>query len=247
MAALKAEALLNESVGAGYLDRNWPPALEASGTWPLSSLRQAFLNGTLTRLLDPDKILRAKIAEFVARGDFGLASGQKSDGTFERVWYEESVASDEIAFEADVFLLKKARAKDLKRAESLSEEEPDREAERDRTKFPEPTPAGRRTPRIVGTLRPELWNRLGTKVLPKLRPGSELRVVSSGPGDPMATESLDIRMARLEGSYAQIDRRLATIEVDLRELRRDTRQQFYWVVGLIVVTILVPIALRFLP
>ncbi len=63
----------------------------------------------------------------------------------------------------------------------------------------------------------------------------------------MATESLDIRMARLEGSYAQIDRRLATIEVDLRELRRDTRQQFYWVVGLIVVTILVPIALRFLP
>src|SRR5260370_41347451 len=26
--ALKSEALLNESVGAGYLERNWPPALE---------------------------------------------------------------------------------------------------------------------------------------------------------------------------------------------------------------------------
>ncbi len=28
IAALKSEALLNESVGAGYIERNWPPALE---------------------------------------------------------------------------------------------------------------------------------------------------------------------------------------------------------------------------
>ena len=67
-------------------------------------------------------------------------------------------------------------------------------------------------------------------------------------------ELLEIRMARLEGAYAQIDKRQATIEADLRdlrtairELRQDTHQQFYWIVGLIVVTILVPIALRFLP
>ena len=74
----------------------------------------------------------------------------------------------------------------------------------------------------------------------------------------MAAESLEIRMARLEGAYAQIDKRLATIETDLRdfrkkirgeigELRREVRQQFYWIVGLIVVTIMVSIALRFLP
>ena len=50
--ALKAEALLNESVGAGYIERNWPPALKSSGEWPLASLRQSFLNGSLTRLLD---------------------------------------------------------------------------------------------------------------------------------------------------------------------------------------------------
>ena len=31
IAALKSEALLNESVGAGYIERNWPPALKESG------------------------------------------------------------------------------------------------------------------------------------------------------------------------------------------------------------------------
>ena len=58
--ALKSQALLNESVGAGYIERNWPPALKDSGAWPLASLRQSFLNGSLTRLLDPDTILKAK-------------------------------------------------------------------------------------------------------------------------------------------------------------------------------------------
>lgn len=87
--ALKAESLLNESVGASYLERYWPAALKASGAWPLSSLRQSFLNGALTRLLDPDATLKAKICEFVARGDFGLASGLRSDGSYGRVWFEE--------------------------------------------------------------------------------------------------------------------------------------------------------------
>lgn len=46
--ALKSQGILSESVGAGYIDRNWPPALKASGAWPLASLRQSFLNGSLT-------------------------------------------------------------------------------------------------------------------------------------------------------------------------------------------------------
>jgi hypothetical protein len=29
---------------------------------------------------------------------------------------------------------------------------------------------------LVGTIPPELWNRLGTKILPKLRSGTELQV-----------------------------------------------------------------------
>ena len=66
--ALKSQALLNESVGAGYIERNWPPALKDTGAWPLASLRQSFLNGSLTRLLDPDAVLRVKIVEFVSKG-----------------------------------------------------------------------------------------------------------------------------------------------------------------------------------
>ena len=132
--ALKSQALLNESVGAGYVERNWPPALAASGAWPLASLRQSFLNGSLTRLLDPDATLRAKIVEFVERGDFGLASGRQPDGdgadghrvlrpyelqsgrqpdgggAYGRTWFNEPVPAEEITFDSGVFLLRKDKA-----------------------------------------------------------------------------------------------------------------------------------------
>ena len=40
-----------------------------------------------------------------------------------------------------------------------------------------PTPgAAKRTFRISGDVPPEIWNRLGTKVLPKLRSGSDLKI-----------------------------------------------------------------------
>jgi len=184
--ALKSEALLNESVGAGYIERNWPPALKESAAWPLASLRQSFLNGSLTRLVDPDAILRAKIVEFVSRGDFGLASGRKLDGSYERVWFEELVAPDEVAFDAGVFLLRKVAAEALRRGvaappppaqapetglTTTTTPAPDPEAR------PEPTSgAPTKTLRLVGTVPPEVWNRLGTKILPKLRSGSELTI-----------------------------------------------------------------------
>jgi hypothetical protein len=112
--AMKSQALLNESVGSGYIERNWPPALKEAGAWPLASMRQSFLNGVLTRLLDPDAVLRHKIVEFVQNGGFGLASGQRDDGTYDRIWFAELLAPDEIAFESGVFLLTKAKAKAVK-------------------------------------------------------------------------------------------------------------------------------------
>jgi len=184
--ALKSQALLNESVGAGYIDRNWPPALKKSAAWPLASLRQSFLNGSLTRLVDPDGILKSKIVEFVSRGEFGLASGRKLDGSYERVWFEELIAPDEVAFDAGVFLLKKDLAKALKiGAPSEPAPGPSPPSGPRPVPVPEPSPAPGPAPvagattktlRLVGTVPPEVWNRLGTKILPKLRAGSDLRI-----------------------------------------------------------------------
>ena len=179
--ALKTEALLNDSIGAGYVDRHWPPHFEESGAWPLGGLRQSFLNGSLTRLIDPDNVLRRKILEFVERSDFGLASGPKPDGSYERFWYAEPVDPDELAFDSSVFLLTKQRAQQLKTSRpSPQPPEPGPLP----TLQPEPKPlpeserraAEKTTLRLFGTIPPEIWNRLGTKVLPKLRSGEALRV-----------------------------------------------------------------------
>ncbi|MDP7560960.1 MAG: AAA family ATPase, partial [Planctomycetota bacterium] len=199
-------------VGAGYLERNWPPALKESGAWPLTSLRQSFLNGSLTRLVDPDSVLQTKIVEFVDRGDFGLASGQKRDGTYERVWFNEPIGSDEITFEAGVFLVLKAKATAL-----ATPPEPELEPEpkppfelKPKEEIPSvpgsvPVPKSepaKRTLRVAGEVPPELWNRLGTKLLPKLRLGEGLTV--------------DIRLS------VKVESRMSeSIHSDLRQILED--------------------------
>ena len=183
--ALKSEALLNESVGAGYIDRHWPPAFEDTGAWPLTSLRQSFLNGALTRLIDPDRVLGQKLVEFVGSGDFGLASGSKNDGSYGRLWYEEPVQPEEVAFEADVFLLTKAKAAALKTGGGAPPSKPQTPP----TPPPKPKPGSgsgsvlkpdpatqRTTLRLAGAVPTEVWNRLGTRILPKLRSGEDLSV-----------------------------------------------------------------------
>jgi hypothetical protein len=220
LAALKAEALLNESVGAGYIDRNWPPALKAEGAWPLASLRQSFLNGSLTRLVDPDAALKSKIVEFVGRGDFGLASGKKANGTFERVWFQEPVTAEEVAFEADVFLLRKATAEALKAA-AVASGSPTLGPVPPAAPSPEPetvpgpapaTAASTRTLRLSGTVPPEVWNRLGTRILPKLRAGSDLRI-----GVDFTVEVPTDAGKAIEGELRQILQELglgATVRID---------------------------------
>jgi hypothetical protein len=195
VAALKAEALLNESVGAGYIDRNWPPAFKDSEAWPLASLRQSFLNGALTRLLDPDGVLKTKLVEFVGRGEFGLASGVNPDGRYERLWYTQPVPPEEVSFDPGVVLLKKSRAEALRKpvAEPVPTKPTDAEPV---VTTPAATSDGVRsvgaavvqpisdssprstskTLRLSGTVPPELWNRLGTRVIPKLRSGKDLAI-----------------------------------------------------------------------
>jgi hypothetical protein len=181
--ALKSEGLLSETIGAGYIERNWPPALKAEGAWLLASLRQSFLNGSLTRLIDPDAILKNKISEFVSQGDFALASGKTGDGTYERMWFAEHVATEEVAFEPEVFLLRKATAMALKAGKPATPASPSGLEPAPTPPAPtpgEPTPrppTSTRTLRLSGNVPPEVWNRLGTRILPKLRSGgSELKI-----------------------------------------------------------------------
>ena len=183
--ALKSHALLNESIGAGYIERNWPPALKESGAWPLTSLRQSFLNGSLTRLIDPDKILRERIVELVSRGEFGLASGRKSDEEYDRVLYNEFVERADVTFESDLYLLLRSRAQSLKGSlepvlGGIQQPEPteviEPVTEPSTVVGPEPdSEATTRTFRIFGEVPPETWNRFGSKVVPKLRTGSDLK------------------------------------------------------------------------
>jgi hypothetical protein len=90
---------------------------------------------------------------------------------------------DEVSFDAGVFLLTKAKAKALKGGvkpeptvvvgpgpvEGPEELKPE--------KGEELAPAAQtRTLRLVGTIPPEIWNKLGIKIIPKLKFGSDLKI-----------------------------------------------------------------------
>ena len=181
ISSMKSEGLLNESVGVGYLQRNWPPALKKKGAWPLSGLRQSFLDGSLTRLVDPDETLRAKIRDFVLKGEFGLASGTPKNGAYMKVWFAEPIALEEIVFDANTSLLTSEAAQELKSGGFAWHEE-EKKGEEDRGATPvEGALAGdesqqQTTMTITGDIPPEMWNRIGTKVLPKIKQAHVLKI-----------------------------------------------------------------------
>jgi hypothetical protein len=188
---LKSRALLNESPGAGYLERRWAEPFKKSGAWPVSALRQAFLNGTLERLLEPDSYLKSKLPEFVMKGDFGYASGAQGDG-YSRVWFRELLPQEEISFDSDVYLLLAKRAVELKAGTAkpievisdtlvtvtddkgqesgggLFEQRRDGESTLTRTKERFATIT------LRGDIPTEVWNRLGRTLIPKLKSGDEI-------------------------------------------------------------------------
>jgi len=148
-----------------------------TAAWPLTSLRQSFLNGSLTRLIDPDATLRRKIIGFGASGSFGLASGKTPDGRYERMWYAEPVGIEEVAFDPNVFLLTKARSGEL-RTVAVREPTPppivhshppadQRPDSGQQSATDTPSIATPIRLRVSGSIPPELSNRLGTKVIPK--------------------------------------------------------------------------------
>ena len=220
LAALRSLGLLNDSVGAGYVERNWPPANSETGVWPLSMLRKCFLDGSLTRLIDPDTVLRSRILDWVANGDFGLGSGGDGEGLLyapERVWFREPPLPEEVMFDPDVCLLKRKVAERLKAAES--ERQSDREMEQHKgqgfdlaagglsevaaSSTPVETEGAPSTVRLSleGQIPSGAWNRVGLKLLPKLRAA--------------ANEDVNVRF-RLEAATDGAD-----AEVLAKDLRRD--------------------------
>src|SRR5262249_47194199 len=132
-------------------------------------------------------VLKTKLAEFVGRGDFGLASGPKPEGGYERVWAPGSaVPAEEIAFESGVVLLKKSKAEELQKKpgplpppdDKVPPLAPDDTVPPppDDKVPPPPQPAKARTIKLSGNIPAELWNRLGTRVLPKLKTGKDLKI-----------------------------------------------------------------------
>ena len=168
------------SVGAGYLQRNWPTSLKEAGIWPLSGIRQSFLDGSLPRLLNPEQVLTEQIIRFVNQGDFGLAVGQHSDGTFDRVWYKETLGAEEVTFDSQTFLILRDKAQAMtspgppKEISAKPQEETVVVIEKESGDHAE---AGPVTLRIAGTVPPELWNKLGTRLIPKLRAGNRVELV----------------------------------------------------------------------
>ena len=49
-------------------------------------------------------------------------------------------------------------------------------------------------------------------------------------------DTLEARIAHLEGSYEQIDKRLAGVESNLSQLRQEIREQFRWILGFQILT-----------
>ena len=115
LARLRHDSLLSREIGASYIERNWPPALKESGTWPLASLKAAFFQGHFTRLEKADEALRATIARAVQQGSLGLASG-KDTANFDRVWFKDAVDLADLTFDFDTYLLTASKAKALKHA-----------------------------------------------------------------------------------------------------------------------------------
>jgi hypothetical protein len=189
ISTLKSRALLNDSPGAGYLVRRWPEPFKKSGAWPVSALRQAFLNGTMERLLEPDEYIKHKFPEFIFNGDFGYASGAQGGGYY-RIWFKEELRQDEISFDSDVYLLLPAVAKELSANAaqskvilgSMEPQTPQPPGEIAGPLFspptgePTPTAPSKRTITIRGAIPTEVWNRLGRTLIPKLKMGGELSV-----------------------------------------------------------------------
>ncbi len=204
LSALKSEGLLNESVGASYIERNWPRASQESGAWSLQGLRQSFLDGSLTRLPDPERVLRERLLGFIERGEFGLAMDQRADGSYERLWFSETVDPEDIRFDPHTYLVKRDRAAALKsspppdetddstatKTRTQKDTSADKSEDTDRPESTELVSARAVSLRLQGDIPPEVWNKMGTRLISKLnKQGQKLQITFNASVEVAASDA----------------------------------------------------------
>ncbi len=98
---LQQDGDVEKGVAAGFLLRNWPPALPE---WSTRNVRDAFFaSPQFPRLLFPDAI-KDTIARGVSNGQIAYA-GKHGDGHFEPFVFEQALNADDVEISDDVFIL----------------------------------------------------------------------------------------------------------------------------------------------
>lgn len=109
---LQQDGDVEKGVAAGFLLRNWPPALPE---WSTRNVRDAFFaSPQFPRLLFPDAI-KDTIARGVSNGQIAYA-GKHGDGHFEPFVFEQPLNAEEVEISEDVFILTREAAVNYREA-----------------------------------------------------------------------------------------------------------------------------------
>jgi hypothetical protein len=103
---LQQDGDVEKGVAAGFLLRNWPPALPE---WSTRNVRDAFFaSPQFPRLLVPDAI-KDTIARGVSNGQIAYA-GKHRDGCFDPFVFEQPLNTEDVEISEDVFILTREAA-----------------------------------------------------------------------------------------------------------------------------------------
>lgn len=106
---------LTETVGPGFLVRNWS---KVSNLWSTRQLRDAFYAIPHFPRVTNQEVIKRAIQRGIIDGLFGYG-GLGSEGGFDPFYYRESVSTLEIEFSDDVFLIPAAQAEEEVRRNAI--------------------------------------------------------------------------------------------------------------------------------
>ncbi len=167
---LEQDDTVVHSLSIDYLLRSWPPALEE---WSTKEVRDAvYKSPKFPRLLDPDT-LKETIARGVRDGRVAYAS-RTADGDFDPVYFAEDLSAVDVAFDEDMFIMRKDRALEIMGTDTGEEVEEGHEADIaptiDEAEEESSTPTGTERPAIqaikwTGEVPSQKWMTFYTQVL----------------------------------------------------------------------------------